>query len=112
MTDKWHVNRIKVGRRFRKALGDLRSLAESIQEVGLLHPVVVTPRGRLIAGRRRLEAAKLLGWRSVPVHVVDLENVVEGELAQPRLKPFPQAHSKNAPAAGFFTTGCHSALGE
>ena len=79
---EWPLQRIRVGRRFRKALGDLRALAESIEDVGLLHPVVVTPQGRLIAGRRRLEAVKLLGWRTVPVHVVDLENVIEGELAE------------------------------
>jgi DNA modification methylase len=79
---EWPLKRIRVGRRFRKALGDLRALAESIEEVGLLHPVVVTPQGRLIAGRRRLEAVKLLGWRTVPVHVVDLENIIEGELAE------------------------------
>jgi adenine-specific DNA-methyltransferase len=43
---------------------------------------VVTPQGRLIAGRRRLEAVRLLGWRTVPAHVVDLESVIEGELAE------------------------------
>ena len=79
---EWPLNRIRVGRRFRKALGDLTALAESVGEVGLLHPVVVTPQGRLIAGRRRLEAVKLLGWRTVPVHVVDLEDVAQGELAE------------------------------
>jgi hypothetical protein len=79
---EWPLKRIRVGRRFRKALGDLRALAESVEAVGLLHPVVVTPQGRLVAGRRRLEAVKLLGWRTVPVHVVDLEDVAEGELAE------------------------------
>jgi ParB-like nuclease domain len=29
----------------------------------LLHPVVVKPDGKLVAGERRLRAAKLLGWR-------------------------------------------------
>ena len=82
MTEKWPLKRIQVGRRFRKALGDLRALAQSIEEVGLLHPVVVTPQGRLIAGRRRLEAVKLLGWRTVPVHIVDLANIIAGELAE------------------------------
>jgi SAM-dependent methyltransferase len=78
----WPVRRIQVGQRFRRDLGDLAPLAESLREVGLLHPLVVTPEGRLIAGRRRLEAAKLLGWREVPVHVVDLDDVVAGELAE------------------------------
>ena len=79
---EWPLNRIRVGRRFRKALGDLRALAESVGAVGLLHPVVVTPQGRLVAGRRRLEAVRLLGWRTISVHVVDLENIIEGELAE------------------------------
>jgi hypothetical protein len=35
---------IQVGFRYRKDLGDLRTLADSIAEVGLLHPVVVTPK--------------------------------------------------------------------
>jgi ParB-like chromosome segregation protein Spo0J len=78
----WPLKRIRVGRRFRKALGDLRPLAESIEEVGLLHAVVVTPQGRLIAGRRRLEAVKLLGWREVPVRVVDLDQIALGEFVE------------------------------
>ena len=71
---EWPLARIRVGRRFRKDLGDLRALAASIDDVGLLHPVVVTPQGRLIAGRRRLEAVRLLGRSTVAVHVVDLAN--------------------------------------
>jgi len=31
------------------------------------------------AGRRRLAACKLLGWSSVPVHVVPLDDLVLGE---------------------------------
>src|ERR1700682_2704817 len=67
-----NIDQIQVGFRYRKDLGDLRSLADSIAEVGLLHPVVVTSEARLIAGQRRLEACRLLGWTDVPVTVVDL----------------------------------------
>jgi N6-adenosine-specific RNA methylase IME4/ParB-like chromosome segregation protein Spo0J len=70
---------IQIGFRYRKDLGDLRSLAQSIDEVGLLHPVVVTPEGRLIAGQRRLEACTSLGWKDIPVTVVDLYQAVRGE---------------------------------
>jgi ParB/RepB/Spo0J family partition protein len=73
------IEQIEVGFRYRKDLGDLRSLADSISEVGLLHPVVVTPEGRLIAGQRRLEACRLLGWKDVPVTVVDLYQAARGE---------------------------------
>jgi N6-adenosine-specific RNA methylase IME4 len=74
-----HIDQIQVGFRYRKDLGDLRSLADSIAEVGLLHPIVVTPEGRLIAGQRRLEACRFLEWADVPVTVVDLYQAARGE---------------------------------
>src|ERR1700681_3519592 len=74
-----NIQQIQIGYRYRKDLGDLRSLADSISEVGLLHPVVVTPEGRLIAGHRRLEACRVLGWTDVPVTVVDLYQAARGE---------------------------------
>ena len=51
-------------------------------ELGLLQPIVVRPDGVLIAGERRLHAAKLLGWTEIPVTVVDLDAVVRGEFAE------------------------------
>jgi ParB family chromosome partitioning protein len=54
-----NIDQIQIGFRYRKDLGDLRPLAESIAEVGLLHPVV-TQDGRLIASQRSLEACRLL----------------------------------------------------
>src|SRR5216684_6612058 len=74
-----NIEQIQVGFRYRKDLGDLHALADSIAEVGLLHPVVVTPEGRLIAGQRRLKACRLLGWSDVPVTVVDLLQAARGE---------------------------------
>ncbi len=73
------IEEIQVGFRYRRDLGDLRALANSIEEVGLLHPVVVTPNGRLIAGQRRLEACRLLEWVDIPVTVVDLIQAARGE---------------------------------
>jgi N6-adenosine-specific RNA methylase IME4 len=61
---------IRIGKRHRTEVGDVRSLAASIGKVGLLHPVVVDGNGRLVAGARRIAAARLLGWRDVPVRVV------------------------------------------
>lgn len=55
----------------RTDLGDIRELADSIAAVGLLHPVVVTPELRLVAGRRRLAAMRALGWDEGPVRIVD-----------------------------------------
>jgi N6-adenosine-specific RNA methylase IME4 len=79
---KLAINKIKVRGRFRKNLGDIHSLAASIEELGLLHPIVVRPDGRLIAGERRLAACKKLGWKSVPVTFVDLQQVIRGEFAE------------------------------
>src|ERR1017187_6028310 len=73
------IDQIEVGFRYRKDLGDVRVLADSIAEVGLLHPVVVTSSGRLIAGQRRLQACRQLGWKDVPVTVVDLYQAARGE---------------------------------
>ncbi len=66
------IDEIVVVDRHRKDLGDLDQLAESIRRVGLLQPVVVvpnTPGFRLVAGQRRLEAVRRLGWLEVRVVV-------------------------------------------
>jgi ParB-like chromosome segregation protein Spo0J len=64
------VSQIRVGKRHRAHVGDVRSLAASITRLGLLHAVVVDANGRLVAGARRLAAMKSLGWKDVPVRVV------------------------------------------
>ena len=54
---KLPVNEIQIGKRHRRDLGDIDGLARSIGDLGLLHPVVVRPDGKLIAGERRLAAS-------------------------------------------------------
>jgi ParB family chromosome partitioning protein len=76
------ITAIRVGERHRRDMGDIEGLAASIAELKLLHPVVVRPDGELIAGARRLEAVKALGWTHVPVNVVDIDAVVRGEYAE------------------------------
>lgn len=61
---------IKINGRHRKELGDIQSLANSIREIGLLHPVVVKPDGTLIAGERRIAAYKELGKVDIPATIV------------------------------------------
>jgi len=70
---------IRVGERHRKNLGDIASLAKSIDEIGLLHPPVVTPDGQLIAGYRRIAAMRMLGWTETPVTTVDIASILRGE---------------------------------
>jgi ParB family transcriptional regulator, chromosome partitioning protein len=83
-TDKIVPNPDQPRRYFDEAA--LRDLAHSVREFGFLQPLVVTKREKetpngidveyeLIAGERRLLAAKMLGLRSVPAIIrnVDLE---------------------------------------
>lgn len=73
---------IVIGERFRKDMGDLQSLADSIKKLGLLQPIVLTPDKRLICGHRRLEAYKLLGRTEIPARSVAIESLLAGEFAE------------------------------
>lgn len=57
--------------RQRRELRDIDELAESIQRIGLINPIVVTNDGILVAGERRLTAVRQLGWTHVPVQFVE-----------------------------------------
>lgn len=58
---------IVVADRHRRDLGDIDALAQSIKDLGLLQPVVVTPDMRLVAGARRLEAVKRNGEGEIEI---------------------------------------------
>jgi len=64
---------------------NLKDLAESIREYGVVQPIIVTklPDGKyeLIAGERRLRASKLIGNREIPVIVREANNQEKLELA-------------------------------
>lgn len=77
--DKIALQEIIVGERFRKDLGDLASLTESIKTQGLLHPVVITPGHKLVAGERRLAAVKELGWTEIPVTIINVNDLLAAE---------------------------------
>jgi len=53
--------------RQRKELTGIEELANSIKSVGLIHPIVLTPEGILVAGERRLRAHQHLGLTHVLV---------------------------------------------
>lgn len=65
----------------------IREMAESIREHGIIEPLVVRPRDggyELIAGERRLRAARLSGLQSVPVAVREMSDreVLEATLIE------------------------------
>jgi ParB family chromosome partitioning protein len=63
---------------------DLAELADSLREHGLVQPIVVRAqrdRYQLIAGQRRLFAARKLGWATVPVRVLDVDDRQMSEIA-------------------------------
>jgi hypothetical protein len=64
------IDRIRVGERHRKDMGDIDGLAASIADIGLLNPITVDDRDRLLAGARRLAACKLLGLETIEVKIV------------------------------------------
>jgi ParB-like chromosome segregation protein Spo0J len=61
--------------------GDIDGLAESISEVGILQPVVLDNEYRLVAGGRRLAAAKSLKLAAVPCRIIDMDKL-HAELAE------------------------------
>lgn len=72
------IDAIHVGLRRRQKLGRLQGLARSIQAHGLLHPLLVRNGNELVAGQRRLEACRSLGWTRIPVRRVD--HLIDEEL--------------------------------
>ncbi|WP_028973072.1 ParB N-terminal domain-containing protein [Spirochaeta cellobiosiphila] len=64
------INQIKVRKRLRKDLGNLEPLINSLKKNGLINPILVTSDYCLIAGERRLTAAKKLGWNQIPVLII------------------------------------------
>lgn len=59
--------------RQRRELRNVDELAESIRRIGLIHPINIREDGKLIAGERRLEAIKLLGWTHISAQLSEDE---------------------------------------
>ncbi len=80
---------------------EIASMADSIRSNGVLQPLVVRKQGdrfQLIAGERRLRAARVAGLESVPIRVVDFndQQVMEASLVEniqrSDLNPIEKAH--------------------
>jgi ParB family transcriptional regulator, chromosome partitioning protein len=62
----------------RNCVSDIEQLAESIKKIGLLQPIVVRINSlgsfEVVAGNRRFNACKKLGWRKISCHIVELDD--------------------------------------
>lgn len=76
------INLINADGRFRKEFGDIPKLAQSISEIGLLQPIGIDSGYRLVFGERRLRAFLHLGRTTIPARFVNINSILQGELAE------------------------------
>lgn len=70
------ISDITVPKRIRIVNHDkVRELADSIHLIGLINRIQISPKWELVAGLHRLEACRLLGWKSINVEVINKEQV-------------------------------------
>ncbi len=65
------ISEIQIKKRIRKDSGNINELVESMNIHGLMNPIVLTRDYQLIAGFRRLESAKKLGWENIEANIID-----------------------------------------
>lgn len=78
------IANIKIKKRVRKDLGNLDDLKDSLRMYGLLNPITLNRKYELIAGERRLQAAKQLGWTNINANIID--NLTEVEQLEMELE--------------------------
>jgi ParB family chromosome partitioning protein len=76
------IEKIQIGDRYRRDVGDIEALAANIREVGLLQPIGLDEYYTLIYGARRLEACENLGWKQIPCVIVKLRSLIAGEYSE------------------------------
>lgn len=79
------IQSIIVNNRLRRDLANIQDLAANIRELGLLSPIIINQDNKLLAGERRLEACKSLGWTEIPAiikEVTDAEQELLIEIAE------------------------------
>ena len=68
---------ITVANKYLRTNTDVDTLIKSIEQIGVINPLVINSKNQLIAGGRRYSALKEMGWDEVPCVIVD-----EGELKE------------------------------
>ncbi len=86
------VTDIGIGTRYRNDLGDLAGLARSIQENGLLQPIVVTPDDKQVCGlssyklvcglRRLLACQRILDHEYIDAKIVQLDDPLGAQIEE------------------------------
>jgi len=74
---KVEIKKIKIKKRIRKDLGDLSSLMHSMTKHGLLNPIIINSKNELLAGYRRLMAAKKLRWKTIDAKIMDVKTPID-----------------------------------
>ncbi|MDR2245100.1 MAG: ParB N-terminal domain-containing protein [Treponema sp.] len=70
------IQDIIVRKRIRHDMGDIPGLAESMKRYGQINPIMISKKNILIAGGRRLEAAKYLGWKTINAVIADVNEKI------------------------------------
>jgi len=73
MTKDVALDAIIIESRGREDFGDLDTLADSIKETGLIHPIVLDRNMRLISGYRRFKAHQILKRATIRAEILDLD---------------------------------------
>jgi ParB family chromosome partitioning protein len=77
-SDSPAVNTLRIGE------VDVTDLVDSINQFGLLHPIVVRSvdnHFEIVAGYRRYTACRKLGWRKISCHIVELDDKAAFEVS-------------------------------
>lgn len=69
-----NISEVVVDGRVRHGYGWLDSLERSIESLGVLQPIGITPDKHLIFGGRRLQACKNLGMETIPARIINIES--------------------------------------
>lgn len=86
-----NLSDISLDDRYRKDLGDIEGLTESIKEKGVLQPITLNTDMKLLAGERRYTAAKAAGLTQIPA----LLRAIDGEVDEREIELFENIHRKS-----------------
>ncbi len=71
------ISAVKLNSKYLRLDTDVSALKKSLESVGLIHPVTINQDDELLAGARRFQAVRELGWEDIPVQVVERDALVQ-----------------------------------